>query len=36
MVELTLQLNGQIRKLLFSGDIGRVRDQKSAWEGGAY
>ena len=30
MVELTLQLNGQSRKLLFSGDIGRVRDQTSA------
>jgi metallo-beta-lactamase family protein len=30
MVELTLQLNGQSRKLLFSGDIGRVRDQASA------
>jgi metallo-beta-lactamase family protein len=30
MVELTLNLNGQIRKLLFSGDVGRVRDQKSA------
>ncbi len=30
MVELTLRLNGQTRKLLFSGDIGRVRDQVSA------
>jgi metallo-beta-lactamase family protein len=30
MVELTLNLNGQGRKLLFSGDIGRVRDQNSA------
>ena len=29
MVELTLNLNGQARKLLFSGDIGRVRDQQS-------
>ena len=30
MVELTLNLNGQVKKLLFSGDIGRVRDQGSA------
>src|ERR1700687_5407667 len=30
MVELTLKLNGQVKKLLFSGDIGRVRDQNSA------
>src|SRR5438132_47427 len=30
MVELTLNVNGQARKLLFSGDIGRVRDQNSA------
>jgi metallo-beta-lactamase family protein len=30
MVELTLNLNGQIRKLLFSGDIGRVRNPNSA------
>ena len=30
MVELTLNLNGQVKKLLFSGDIGRVRDQNSA------
>ncbi len=30
MVELTLRLNGQVKKLLFSGDIGRVRDQNSA------
>jgi metallo-beta-lactamase family protein len=30
MVELTLSLNGQVRKLLFSGDVGRVRDQKGA------
>ncbi len=30
MVELTLKVNGQVRKLLFSGDIGRVRDQNSA------
>jgi len=29
MVELTLNVNGQVRKLLFSGDIGRVRDQQS-------
>ena len=26
MVELTLNLNGQARRLLFTGDIGRVRD----------
>jgi metallo-beta-lactamase family protein len=30
MVELSLQSNGQIRRLLFTGDIGRVRDQKTA------
>ena len=30
MVELTLNLNGQARKVLFSGDIGRVRDQNRA------
>jgi metallo-beta-lactamase family protein len=30
MVELTLNLNGRVRKLLFSGDIGRMRDQNSA------
>jgi metallo-beta-lactamase family protein len=30
MVELNLNLNGQVKKLLFSGDIGRVRDQSSA------
>ncbi|MGH9545784.1 MAG: MBL fold metallo-hydrolase RNA specificity domain-containing protein [Terriglobales bacterium] len=30
MVELSLSLNGQVKKLLFSGDIGRVRDQNSA------
>jgi metallo-beta-lactamase family protein len=30
MVELALNLNGQTKRLLFSGDIGRVRDQKSA------
>ena len=30
MVELNLSLNGQVKKLLFSGDIGRVRDQNSA------
>jgi metallo-beta-lactamase family protein len=30
MVELSLNLNGQIKKLLFSGDIGRVRDQNIA------
>jgi metallo-beta-lactamase family protein len=28
MVELTLQTNGQSRRLLFTGDIGRVRDQQ--------
>src|SRR3984893_14098805 len=30
MVELALNLNGQTKRLLFSGDIGCVRDQKSA------
>jgi len=30
MVELTLQLNGQGRRLLFTGDVGRVRDQNVA------
>jgi metallo-beta-lactamase family protein len=30
MVELTLNLGGQVKKLLFSGDIGRVRDQITA------
>jgi metallo-beta-lactamase family protein len=30
MVELTLRSNGQDRRLLFTGDIGRVRDQKVA------
>ena len=30
MVELTLSLQGQVKKLLFSGDIGRVRDQNTA------
>jgi metallo-beta-lactamase family protein len=30
MVELTLSMNGQARRLLFTGDIGRVRDQNSA------
>jgi metallo-beta-lactamase family protein len=30
MVELTLQDNGLTRRLLFTGDIGRVRDQKVA------
>jgi len=30
MVELTLNLNGKVKKLLFSGDIGRVRDQHIA------
>ena len=30
MVELALNLNGQVKKLLFSGDIGRVRDQNTA------
>ena len=29
MVELTLQTNGQSRRLLFTGDIGRVRDQQA-------
>ncbi|MGA9899420.1 MAG: MBL fold metallo-hydrolase, partial [Terriglobales bacterium] len=28
MVELTLQTNGQSRRLLFTGDIGRVREQQ--------
>ena len=30
MVELTLQTNGQSRRLLFTGDIGRVRDRNIA------
>ncbi len=30
MVELTLRCNGQTRRLLFTGDIGRVRDQSVA------
>jgi len=30
MVELSLQSNGQTRRLLFTGDIGRVRNQKTA------
>jgi metallo-beta-lactamase family protein len=30
MVELTLNTNGQARRLLFTGDIGRVRDQNVA------
>jgi metallo-beta-lactamase family protein len=30
MVELTLRSNGQDRRLLFTGDIGRVRDQNVA------
>jgi metallo-beta-lactamase family protein len=30
MVELTLQSNGQARRLLFTGDIGRVRNQDIA------
>ena len=30
MVELSLRCNGQNRRLLFTGDIGRVRDQNSA------
>jgi metallo-beta-lactamase family protein len=30
MVELTLSSNGQSRRLLFTGDIGRVRDQNVA------
>jgi metallo-beta-lactamase family protein len=29
MVELTLNLAGEVKKLLFSGDIGRVREQQS-------
>jgi metallo-beta-lactamase family protein len=29
MVELTLNLSGVVKKLLFSGDIGRVRDHQS-------
>ena len=29
MVELTLNLQGQAKKLLFSGDIGRIRDQNT-------
>ena len=28
MVEVTLQTNGQSRRLLFTGDIGRVREQQ--------
>lgn len=30
MVELTLRTNGQSRRLLFTGDIGRVRDRNSS------
>lgn len=30
MAEVSLQTNGQGRRLLFTGDVGRVRDQKSA------
>lgn len=30
MVELTLQTNGQTRRLLFTGDVGRVRDRNVA------
>ena len=30
MAEVTLALNGQTRRLLFTGDIGRVRDQNGA------
>ncbi len=30
MAEVTLKLNGQSRKLLFTGDVGRVRDKNSA------
>lgn len=30
MAELALQINGQTRRLLFTGDIGRVRDQNIA------
>jgi metallo-beta-lactamase family protein len=30
MAEVSLQLNGQSRKLLFTGDIGRVRNQNTA------
>ncbi len=30
MAEVTLQLNGQTRRLLFTGDIGRVRDKNIA------
>ena len=30
MAELTLQFNGQSRRLLFTGDIGRVRNQETA------
>jgi metallo-beta-lactamase family protein len=30
MAEVTLSTNGQSRRLLFSGDIGRVRDQETA------
>jgi metallo-beta-lactamase family protein len=30
MAEISLQVNGQSRQMLFTGDIGRVRDQKTA------
>jgi len=30
MAEITLKINGQIRRLLFTGDIGRVRDSEIA------
>jgi metallo-beta-lactamase family protein len=30
MAEISLKINGQARRLLFTGDIGRVRDQKVA------
>jgi len=30
MAEISLKVNGQSRRLLFTGDIGRVRDQKTA------
>jgi metallo-beta-lactamase family protein len=30
MAELSVSVNGQVRRLLFSGDIGRVRDRKTA------
>ncbi len=30
MAEISLQVNGQSRQMLFTGDIGRVRDQRTA------